>query len=66
MRLEKFIIDSSKPAHLSWWAEYFEVSEQTLLAAIDVAGVRAIDVQLYLHDRPAHDSRAIGTEEQRS
>ena len=60
MRLDKFTIDPSKPAHLSWWAEYFEISEQKLLAAIDAVGVRALDVQLYLHSQLAASS--IGTE----
>ena len=56
MRLENFIIDPSKPAHLSWWAEYFEISAQALLAAIDIVGVRAVDVQRYLHSLAASQS----------
>ena len=68
MRLDNFAIDPSKPAHLEWWAEYFEISEQALLAAIDAAGVRALDVQLYLHNHAAPQPSAslIGAAEQQS
>ena len=58
MRLDKFVIDSSRPAHLGWWAEYFEISEQALLAAIDAVGIRALDVQLYLRNKAAPQSSA--------
>ena len=68
MRLDKLIIDPSKPAHLGWWAEYFEITEQALLAAIDAVGVRALDVQLYLHNHAAPEPSAssIAPEEQQS
>ena len=68
MCLDKFIIDPTKPTHLGWWAEYFEISEQALLAAIDAAGVRALDVQLYLHNHAAPQPSAslVGAEEQQS
>jgi hypothetical protein len=28
MCLDKFIIDPTKPTHLGWWAEYFEISSK--------------------------------------
>ena len=68
MRLDKFIIDPSKPAHLGWWAEYFEITEQALLTAIDAVGVRALDVQRYLyhHAAPQACASSIGTAEQQA
>jgi hypothetical protein len=69
MRLDKFIIDSSKPTQLGWWAEYFEISEQALLVAIDAVGVRALDVQRYLHNHaaaPQPSVSSMGTEELQS
>jgi hypothetical protein len=62
MRLDKFTIDTSKPAHLGWWAEYFEISRANVTRS-DL-GMRALDVQLYLHSQAAHQPTAssIGTE----
>jgi hypothetical protein len=67
MRLDNFAIDPSKPAHLEWWAEYFEISERDLLTAIDAVGVQALDVQCYLQlAAPQYGASAIkGEEEQR-
>ena len=58
MWLDNFIVEPSKPTHLGWWAEQFEISEQALLAAIDAVGVRALDVQRYLHSLATPQSGA--------
>ena len=62
MRLDKFVIDRNKPAHLTWWAAEFNVSEQELMTAIDAVGERADAVRNYLdaQERPtAEPSSAI-------
>ena len=51
MLLEKFFIDESKPVHVSWWAEQFDVSEEALLEAIAAVGNKANAVQTYLAER---------------
>jgi len=63
MRLDKFVIDRNKPAHLGWWAVEFNVSEQALLAAIDAVGERADAVRNYLYgqERPAADESSAIT-----
>lgn len=68
MHLEKFVIDSSKPTHLGWWANYFEVSDQALLAAIEAVGAQALAVHLYLHNqgRTQPSVSARRTEEEQS
>ena len=51
MQLENFTIDAKKPVHVTWWAEHFDVSEETLLDAIAAVGERASDVNAYLFSR---------------
>jgi len=40
MRLDKFVIDETKPAHVAWWSAPFDVPEDALLAAIHAVGRR--------------------------
>jgi predicted 3-demethylubiquinone-9 3-methyltransferase (glyoxalase superfamily) len=56
MLLENFVIDSKKPTHLAWWADYFGVSEEVLLAAIAATGERAGAVRTYFEEQQRHQA----------
>ena len=44
----KYVIDVSKPFHVSWWAATLGVSEDELIEAVASSGARAIDAFRYL------------------
>lgn len=43
-----YVIDVTKPVHVSWWAAALGVTEQELAEAVSTIGVRAIEVCRYL------------------
>ena len=43
-----YVIDVSKPVHVSWWAAALGVTEQELAEAVSAIGVRATEVCRYL------------------
>lgn len=43
-----YVIDVSKPVHVSWWAAALGVTEQELAEAVSAIGVQAIEVCRYL------------------
>ena len=43
-----YIIDVSKPFHVSWWAATLGATEQDLIRAVNAVGARAIEVSYYL------------------
>jgi hypothetical protein len=56
VRLDQYVIDGTKRAHVCWWAAEFDVSEEALVAAIAVVGNEARAVKNYLDQRrqPKH------------
>ena len=46
---EHYLIDTTKPWHVAWWAAEFGVSEGELLAAVEIMGNRACMVEFHLH-----------------
>jgi hypothetical protein len=44
----KYVIDSSKPFHIAWWAATLGVSQEDLVRAVNAVGTKATDVSLYL------------------
>ena len=50
-----YIIDLSKPFHVSWWATAL-ATEQDLIRAVNAAGVRAIEVFYYLRHEGARST----------
>src|SRR5882672_7525705 len=47
---KRYLIDATKPWHVSWWAAELGVSEDSLLEAVDVVGnqARAVEYRLRL------------------
>ena len=45
---KRYVIDVTKPWHVSWWAAEFGVSEDTLLEMVDIVGNQARAVEYYL------------------
>jgi hypothetical protein len=44
----RYVIDTSKPFHVSWWATALGVSETELVEAVNAVGVETTDVYYYL------------------
>lgn len=44
----KYVIDVSKPFHVSWWAATLGVTEEEVIEAVTSSGARAIDAFRYL------------------
>ena len=44
----EYVIEVSKPFHVSWWAATLGVTEQELVEAVSATGVRAVEVCRYL------------------
>jgi len=49
----RYIIDVTKPFHVSWWAVTLGVTEQDLVRAVNMVGTRAIDARYYLSQEGA-------------
>jgi hypothetical protein len=47
---DKYVIDLSKPWHVSWWAVRFGISEPALRAAVAQAGDSPAAVRMYLQN----------------
>ena len=48
----RYVIDASKPFHISWWAATLGVSEPDLLRAVNAVGVQVSAVYHYLRQTP--------------
>jgi Protein of unknown function (DUF3606) len=44
----RYVIDVSKPVHLSWWAATLDVREADLIQAVNAVGAQVQDVYGYL------------------
>jgi hypothetical protein len=49
----RYVIDASKPSHISWWAATLGVSEPDLLKAMSAVGVKISAVYYYLRGNAA-------------
>jgi len=45
---DQYVVDLTKPWHVSWWSKQFGVSEERLQEAVAVMGQRAGLVRYYL------------------
>ncbi len=52
-----YIIDVSKPFHVSWWATALDATEQDLIRAVNAVGARAIEVFYYLRHEGARSTK---------
>ena len=50
----RYLVEVTKPSHLSWWAAAFDVPEQAVSEAVEVVGPQAIEVLRYLQRDRAH------------
>jgi hypothetical protein len=48
---ERYVIDLTKPWHVSWWADYFRVTEESLSAAVALVGPCAAVVGRHLGEQ---------------
>jgi Protein of unknown function (DUF3606) len=58
----RYVIDTSKPFHVSWWAATLGVSEPDLLKAVNAVGVRVSDVYYYLRQNASVSAARAGAE----
>lgn len=52
-----YVIDTSKPWHVAWWARELGVPEESLLDAVQRVGVEAAAVEAYIGVRRAREQR---------
>ena len=57
----RYVIDASKPFHISWWAATLGVSEPDLLKAVNAVGVQASAVYYYLREKNLSVSSQLHT-----
>ena len=56
---KRYVIDATKPWHVTWWAAELDVSEDSLLEAVDVVGNQARAVEYHLRlGKPRERRRA--------
>ena len=51
---DQYVVDLTKPWHVSWWAKQFGVSEERLQEAVAVMGQRAGLIRFYLVQQEQH------------
>jgi Protein of unknown function (DUF3606) len=52
-----YVIDTSKPWHVAWWAKELGVSEDSLWDAINRVGIEADAVEAYIGIRRAREQQ---------
>jgi Protein of unknown function (DUF3606) len=56
---QRYVIDATKPWHVAWWAAELDVSEDSLLEAVDAIGNQARAVEFHLRlGKPRERRRA--------
>jgi uncharacterized protein DUF3606 len=51
---DQYVVDLTKPWHVSWWSKQLGVSEERLQEAVAVMGQRAGLVRFYLDQQEQH------------